>query len=129
MDQLDLGAIQARTDAATGGDWRYEAYAGLGKHGVLGAANIPIGRLDFGDGDQADADRDFVLNAHRDVAALLARVRQLEAQLAEHREKYGPRCEWCEQPMTEPNGAGWWICTPCGDKNAAKWAGQPDIPF
>lgn len=80
---LDLDAIQARHAAATGGNWRYEAYAGLGEYGVLGAANIPIGRLDFGHGDQADADRDFVLNAHRDVAQLLARVRQLEDELAE----------------------------------------------
>ncbi|MFD0408605.1 hypothetical protein [Kitasatospora sp. NPDC127116] len=82
---LDLDAIQARHAAATGGNWRYEAYAGLGEHGVLGAADIPIGRLDFGDGDQADADRDFVLNAHQDVTALLARVRQLETELATER--------------------------------------------
>lgn len=78
---LDLAPIQARHQAATGGIWRYESYAGLGPHGVLGAANLPIGRLDFGEGDQADADRTFVLNAHADMTNLLAEVERLRELL------------------------------------------------
>lgn len=79
-ESLDLDPITAREAAATPGPWRAEAHAGLGEHGILGPANLPIGALEFGDDDRADADREFVIAARQDVPALLAEVRRLRAE-------------------------------------------------
>lgn len=78
---LDLTAIKARAQAATDGPWRLEAHAGLGQHGVLGPANWSVGALEFGDGPDADADREFVINAPTDIAALIAKVEHLTAEV------------------------------------------------
>lgn len=80
---LDLDAIQARYDAATPGLW-YEQPK-LGPYFIASehaGYEHGIGDMWFGDGDQADADLTFVLNARQDITALLARVRQLEAENA-----------------------------------------------
>jgi cell division protein FtsB len=90
MDQpLDLDAIQARCDTATPGPWwndGHEIYQG--EHVGIPAMSTWIGETctvslpDYGDANGA-----FLANARQDVPALLARVRELEAenqQLADH---------------------------------------------
>jgi hypothetical protein len=82
---LDLDPIRQRHEAATSGTWYLQPNYGPD----FVAAEIAgyehgIGTLNFGDGDQADADRDFVLNAHTDMSQLIAEVEQLRAQLAEY---------------------------------------------
>lgn len=80
---LDLAPIQARHEAATSGHWYLQPNYGPDfVASELAGYEHGIGTLNFGDGDQADADREFVLNAHCDVGALLARVVELEQQLA-----------------------------------------------
>jgi hypothetical protein len=89
MDQpLDLDAIQARCDTATPGPWwndGHEIYQG--EHAGIPAVSTWIGETctvslpDYGDANGA-----FLANARQDVPALLARVRELEAENAELRE-------------------------------------------
>ncbi len=82
---LDTAAIQARHDNATSGTWYLQPHYGPDFVAAETAGyEHGIGTLDFGVGDQADADREFVLNAHNDIGALLARVAELEQQLAAH---------------------------------------------
>lgn len=74
--------IRARHEAATSGTWYLQPH-----HGPTFVASESagyehgIGDLDFGVGDQADADREFVLNAHGDMEQLLAEVDRLRAEL------------------------------------------------
>ncbi|WP_181799431.1 hypothetical protein [Kitasatospora acidiphila] len=81
-----LAAILARHGTATSGTWYLQP--NYGPHFVAAEHHgyeHGIGTLDFGEGDQADADREFVLNAHEDVAALLAEVDRLRAERARYR--------------------------------------------
>lgn len=94
-EPLDLDPIQARHQAATGGHW----YVNRGSyddpnfvvaehHGYAHG----VGSFDFGEGDEAEADREFILNAHTDIASLLAEIDRLCAELdgrdAEARERW-----------------------------------------
>ncbi|MFF1790788.1 hypothetical protein ACFVX9_30525 [Kitasatospora sp. NPDC058243] len=80
---LDLDAIQARLAAATPGPWRREHCGPLGEDTLIGRTGAIVGSLVFGDGEEADADLEFVVNAHQDIAVLVARVRELEDRLDE----------------------------------------------
>lgn len=78
----DLDAIAAREQAATPGPWGAipdygPDWIGAEVSGYLNA----VGELGFGEGDQADADRAFVIGARTDVPALLSEVRRLRAEL------------------------------------------------
>ena len=81
---LDLDAIEARANAASAGPWVLR----LGPHAIpevhgpkYGVAFTFYGEGE-GENDHADADAAFIAAARTDVPALLARVRELEAQLA-----------------------------------------------
>lgn len=76
-----LAEIRAREQTATPGPW--EPYAEYGPDfyaNVRGPHLLGVGDLRFGDGDQADADRDFTLRARVDVPWLLARVDALTTE-------------------------------------------------
>ncbi|MGW4803081.1 hypothetical protein [Kitasatospora sp. NPDC004272] len=77
----DIDAIQARHDNATSGTWYLQPRYGPDFVAAESSGyEHGIGTLDFGVGDQADADREFVLNAHTDMGKLIARIRDLEAE-------------------------------------------------
>jgi hypothetical protein len=81
-------AIRARHQAATGGTWYPQP--NYGPHFVAAEHHgyeHGIGTLDFGDGYQADTDREFVLNAHADMGRLLAERDELLAELDGRDEK------------------------------------------
>lgn len=76
-----LAAITARHEAATPGLW--EPYTEYGPNFVAnqtGQHMLGVGDLDFGTGQQADADRDFVRQAHADITALLAENARLREE-------------------------------------------------
>jgi hypothetical protein len=85
---MKLDEIEARANAATPGPWYVvENDPPL----EYWAVNAPCGREVFDDGSAAGeygascsiADRDFLAAARADVPALIARVRELEAELEE----------------------------------------------
>lgn len=81
-EPLDLDAIRARADAATPGPWENYPQYGHDFYAYLGGEYLRgVGNLNFGTGDEAEADLAFVLAARQDVPALLAEVRLLRAKL------------------------------------------------
>ncbi|MFE1321638.1 hypothetical protein [Kitasatospora phosalacinea] len=79
---LDLDTIQARVDAATPGPWYPQTDYGYDFIATqIGGYEHGVGWLNFGAGSQARADREFVTAARQDMPALIARVRDLEAEL------------------------------------------------
>jgi hypothetical protein len=100
-----LEEIRARHQAATSGHWYLNRgsyddpnFVVAEHHGYARG----IASMDFGVGDEASADREFVLNAHSDMAALLAEVKRLTARVAElepptgvcgHESPHGRRCD------------------------------------
>lgn len=128
MAELDLDAIQARADAATPGPW-YDAGAGIlravhtrtvgRKHirevrddiDLLGGAMFDTYE-DFGGGPDLNGepcvtgyyDARFIAAAREDVPALVARVRELEAERDDARaeaDRLGDRCELLEGLLAE----------------------------
>ncbi|MER5694893.1 hypothetical protein ACWDBO_31285 [Streptomyces mirabilis] len=84
LTDQQLDEIETRANAATPGPW--ELYEGYGPHfyAYLRGCHLQgIGTLNFGDGEAADADREFVTHAREDVPALLAEVHRLRALLAQ----------------------------------------------
>jgi hypothetical protein len=80
---LDLDQIEARANAATPGPW--EEYPEYGAHFyayLRGPYLRGVGTLNFGDGEDAEADREFVKHAREDVAAMADEIRRLRAELA-----------------------------------------------
>ncbi|WP_435643828.1 hypothetical protein ACR9VJ_26235 [Streptomyces sp. H49] len=79
MDQqFDLDAIQARANAATPGPWEEHPQYGAHFYAYLRGPYLRgVGTLNFGDGEDAEADREFVKHAREDVEALVAEVRRL----------------------------------------------------
>jgi len=86
LSEQQLAEIQDRVLSATPGPW--ESYTGYGESfyaHVRGEMLLPVGTLDFGDSDTADADRLLVEHAAEDLAALLAdntALRDVLAQVA-----------------------------------------------
>ena len=79
MSDLDLDAIEARANAATGGEWTWEddpatVYAGRGDY--MHGLNL-FGRLELD--WNGPANMEFVCHARADVPALIAEVRRLRA--------------------------------------------------
>jgi hypothetical protein len=90
---MDLDAIEQRANAATEGPWASEAH----HHRISGKPVLfevhPVAELE-GNGDggvTTAADAEFIAHARTDVPALVARVRELEADLgAATRFEIGP---------------------------------------
>ena len=77
-----LAEIAARAEAATPGPWvEYPQYGPNFYAYVDGSYLRGVGTMNFGDGEDADADREFVLHARTDVPALLATIERLRARL------------------------------------------------
>lgn len=81
MTDLDLDAIDARVNAARPGPWTWcrttaGSYSSLdsGDDEVLSAQGHVDGWI-----DSDDADAEFIAHAREDIPALIARIRQLEA--------------------------------------------------
>jgi hypothetical protein len=84
LTEQQLDEIEARANAATPGPWEEHADYGPHFYAYLGGSYLRgVGTLNFGDGEDAEADREFVLNARQDVPALLAEVRRLRARVTE----------------------------------------------
>jgi hypothetical protein len=76
-----LAEIEARATAATDGPWvPYSTHGPYFYANVSGPYLQGIGDLNFGEGEQAEADKTFVRHAQQDVTALLAYVRRLQGQ-------------------------------------------------
>lgn len=123
LTSAQLDAIKARYDNATGGAWYFEEQYGphflaSERHGYMHGIGDLIG---FGDGEQADADREFVQNAKSDMALLLDEVDRLNGVMAAVAKVL--------KPCAVPNiAAGYDMCTcdggqtwPCAGTRAA-WA-------
>lgn len=79
--ELELDEIDTRALAATDGPWeRYEDYGPYFYANTSGEYLRGVGDLNFGVGEQADADEAFVRHAQEDVTVLLAEVRRLRAR-------------------------------------------------
>lgn len=78
-----LAEISKAYDAATGGPWYFDQqYGPYFLASEVRGYMRGIGQLEFGDGKQADRDREFVLNSHAYVAELLDEVERLRGVLA-----------------------------------------------
>jgi hypothetical protein len=116
LTEQQLDDIETRADAATPGPW--ELYDGYGPHfyAYLRGSHLQgIGTLNFGDGEAADADRAFVLQAREDVPALLAEVRHLRNVLEQIRHLHK------DSPMGP--------CPVCIDADAAAAGGDGLVPY
>lgn len=113
LNPEQLAAIEARANAATPGPWQEHSDYGKDFYAYLGGSYLRgVGTLTFGDGEEAEADRAFVLNARTDIPALLAeierlraRVAELETAAAEGRAALGALCYDLEDPGTAALGA------------------------
>ena len=136
----DLAAIRARAAAATPGPWQTAEQAGYPEYGENFVGNFTgeylagVGDIDFGAGDDAEADLAFVLNAPEDVSALLAlvdrqaaevvrlraRVAELEAAAEQDDDEmvrcaalHCPNGEWFAKAAARgwaPGHMGTWLC-------------------
>ena len=80
--------IRLREEAATPGPWEEYRPYGESFYAFLGGSHLRgVGTLEFGDGEDADADRAFTLHARQDVPALLAEVDRLRAENRRWRER------------------------------------------
>jgi hypothetical protein len=89
MDRID--EIQARVDAATAGPWEWNEHHELQSttaetESYFGSPVEPVTIIitDSGFYPPEDHDRPFIAHARSDIPYLLARVRELEAGLAEY---------------------------------------------
>ena len=81
-----LDDIDARANAATPGPWEEHTEYGPHFYAYLRGPYLRgVGTLNFGDGEDAAADREFVAHAPEDVRALLAEIRWLRSELTAHR--------------------------------------------
>lgn len=82
LTDTEIADIKTRHEAATGGLWTLDPDGCFGPGTVVtetGGYSSMIGAIDFGHGEEADADTRFVLNAHSDMGALLAEIARLRA--------------------------------------------------
>jgi hypothetical protein len=79
-----LDDIEARTNAATPGPWEpYPAYGPAFHANTTHGQLMGVGDLEFGAGEQAEADAAFVRHAREDIDALLDAYRRLTTELAD----------------------------------------------
>jgi hypothetical protein len=122
---LDLDSIEARANAATPGPWdRYPQYGAHFYANTTGEHLTGIGDLNFGDGEQADADEAFVRHAREDVDALLAEVHRLRAEVATLAE--ARRLEWVTSHGQTPHTPR--LCE-CGHSHLAHTVPAPHSCF
>lgn len=133
LTDQQLADIQARHQAATSGTWYLQPNHGPDFVATeISGYERGIGSMDFGVGDQADADREFVLNAHADQAALLVELGRVRAELATARQQLdtlalvrvwrnedGNEFLFADEvraatgvPAAPTPGDGWVICSP-----------------
>ena len=74
-----LDDIEARAQVATDGPWDRHGYGPNFFANTSGPYPRGVGDFNFGVGEQADADEEFVRHAVEDVRALVAEVRRLRA--------------------------------------------------
>lgn len=80
--------ITARAEAATPGPW--EAHEGHGAHfyAYLGGPYLRgVGTLNFGEGNDAEADKSLTVNAREDIRTLLAELAAVRAERDQARER------------------------------------------
>lgn len=112
---LDLEAIQARCDAATGGPWfaashnkRKDGIALVGVSGEQGTGHA-IAVLAGIDVRQRHRDAVFVANARTDMPLLIERIRQLEYLIATPPVRTTPaHCTAFHRP--DPHMKGFYVC-------------------
>ncbi|MCX5365885.1 hypothetical protein OG864_45125 [Streptomyces sp. NBC_00124] len=81
LTDQQLDDIEQRANAATPGPWEeHEEYGPHFYAYLRGPYLRGVGTLNFGDGEDAAADREFVKHAREDVDALLAYIRRLQGQ-------------------------------------------------
>src|SRR5690606_21523185 len=77
-----IAEIQQRVNAATPGPWEEHAAYGENFYAYLGGPYLRgVGTLNFGDGDDAEADKALTVNAREDIRALLAELFTVRAEL------------------------------------------------
>ncbi|MFD8254672.1 hypothetical protein [Streptomyces werraensis] len=77
-----IAEIQQRVDAATPGPWEEHAAYGENFYAYLGGPYLRgVGTLNFGDGDDAEADKALTVNAREDIRALLSELFTVRAEL------------------------------------------------
>jgi len=83
-EQTDrLAEIQTRAAKATEGPWEQCDGYGPNFYGYLRGEYLQgVGDFNFGQGDQADADREFTIHARDDIEWLIGEVQTLRTQLA-----------------------------------------------
>jgi hypothetical protein len=83
LTDQQLNDIEARAQAATPGPWeRDDDYGPTFFANTSGEYLQGVGDFNFGVGEQAEADEEFVKHAREDVDVLVAEVRRLRAELA-----------------------------------------------
>lgn len=113
---INLDAIETRANNATEGPWeRYEDYGPTFFANVSGEYLRGVGDLNFGVGEQAAADEEFVKHAVTDVRQLIAYARRLRAALEEIRHLHK------DSPMGP--------CPQCIDADAAAAGGDGLVPY
>jgi hypothetical protein len=87
-----LDDIETRANAATPGPWEEHTPYGPDFYAYLRGPYLRgVGTLNFGDGEDAAADREFVKHAREDVDVLLAEVRRFRAAAETFRAEFGNR--------------------------------------
>ncbi|KAF2774664.1 hypothetical protein [Streptomyces sp. OM5714] len=110
LTSQQLTDIEARANAATPGPWEhYTQYGPTFFANTTGPYLQGVGDLNFGEGEQARADEEFVVHAPEDVRALLAEVRRLQDELAEEQAGRNPllRCLIVKSARDKDQYVGW----------------------
>ena len=77
-----IAEIEQRAEAATPGPWEEHAAYGENFYAYLGGPYLRgVGTLNFGDGDDAEADKALTVNAREDIRALLSELYAVRAEL------------------------------------------------
>ncbi|MFF1684657.1 hypothetical protein [Streptomyces sp. NPDC058254] len=99
--------IAARAQAATPAPWERAENHGKHFYAYLGGSYMRgVGTLNFGEGDDAEADRAFVLNAREDVDLLLAELAAVRAERDEARAELAKRSIRAIHALKSPVPAG-----------------------
>lgn len=106
--------IQQRAEAATPGPWEEHTQYGEHFYAYLGGSYLHgVGTLNFGEGEDAEADKALTVNAREDIRALLAELAAVRAERDMYRERALDAenrsiiegrevCADCERPVPNP---------------------------